>query len=285
MKDLNEIKAGAEGAVAVVKSNWKLYSRLGIAAVIILLIVFNAFQYRKIQNYKVNEKMSNQNLAAMSDSLKTERQKNGAMQTSIAGYVASEKDLKNLNKDLYDEVKAQQGKVVSLNKAVIQLKQDTAMLRAHIDYLNSVYGKPVPIDSNTFSVPWTLAYKYDTLNWDRFQGQTTVRVVKKKPLELTHVKTEMLNRTSQISLVWGQKIEDKSLRVFVQSPYPGFTVEQLSGVLIDPNTNPYIKKLMKKKHWFTGLGLGVGATGGFNVGTGGYGLVIGPTLTYNIYQW
>lgn len=280
-----QIREAAFDVVTKVKTNWKLYGRIALAVVVILLIVFNAFQYSKIQTLKIEAKMSSQNLLAMADSLKTEKQKNGAMQTSIAGFVASEKDLKTLNRDLYDEVHAQQGKVVSLSKALIQLKQDTAMLRSHIDYLNSVIGRPVPIDSNTFSVPWTLAYKYDTLNWDKFEGQTIVKVTKKTPLELTHINTKMLNRTSQISLVWGQKVEDKSLRVFIQSTYPGFTVEQLSGVLIDPNTNPYIKKLIKKKHWFTGFGIGLGVTGGFNITQGGYGFVVGPSFTYNIFQW
>ena len=227
MKDLNEIKAGAENAVAVVKSNWKLYGRIAIAIIIILLIVYNAFQYRKIQNLKLDANKSKQNELAMADSLKQERQKNGVMQTSIAGYVASEKELKNLNTDLYNEVKAQQGKVVSLNKALIQLRQDTAMLHSHIDYLNSIIGKPVKVDSNTYLLPWTLAYKYDSLNWDRFEGRTYVRVLNKTPIEVTHVNTEMLKRTSQINIVWGQKIEDKALRVFVQSTYPGFTVDQI----------------------------------------------------------
>ena len=42
---------------------------------------------------------------------------------------------------------------------------------------------------------------------------------------------------------------------------------------------------MKKKHWFTGFGVGIGATAGFNITQGGYGFVVGPTISYNIFQW
>jgi hypothetical protein len=86
-------------------------------------------------------------------------------------------------------------------------------------------------------------------------------------------------------LTWGQKVEDKNIRVFIQSKYPGFSVTQLQGVLIDPSTIPYYKNLMKKKHWFQGFTIGLGAAGGFNVTGGGYGFVIGPTASWNIYTW
>ena len=95
----------------------------------------------------------------------------------------------------------------------------------------------------------------------------------------------MINRLTQIDLTWGQKVEKDKLRIFIQSSYPGFTVAQMQGVLIDPNSNPFIKSLMKKKHWFTGFSVGLGATGGFNITTGSYGLVIGPSIIWNIYSF
>jgi len=266
--------------------NWSfLKSKLFLALVIIALIAYSAFQYRKIQNFKQEIFINNQNQIALIDSLKIEKQKNGEIQTSIASYIASEKNLKDINKDLYNRVHAQEGKVLSLSHAILQLSQDSAQLRRALKEKDKLIEALLQIDSNIFAANWTLPYHYDSTNYDIFKGRTYIKVICKDPLELMHFDTELLNRTTQIDLTFGQKVEDKQLRIFVQSSYPGFTVKSLEGVLIDPNTNPYIKKLMKKKHWFSGFGLGVGATGGFNVTSGGYGLVIGPSIMYNIYQW
>ena len=141
------------------------------------------------------------------------------------------------------------------------------------------------IDENTYAAPWSLTYRYDSVNFDVFTGRTYIQIGNKDPLELLHVDTELTNRLTQIDLVWGQKVENKALRVFIQSGYPGFTVAQMQGVLIDPNTNPYIKSLLKKKHWFTGFSVGIGASGGFNITDGKYGLVVGPTIMWKIYDF
>jgi len=42
---------------------------------------------------------------------------------------------------------------------------------------------------------------------------------------------------------------------------------------------------MKKKHWFQGFSIGLGAAAGFNLTGGGYGFVIGPTASWNIYTF
>ena len=59
----------------------------------------------------------------------------------------------------------------------------------------------------------------------------------------------------------------------------------MSGVLIDPNTNPLFKKLMQKRHWFNGWNLGLGITPGWNVMDAKFGIVIGPSITWSIYNW
>ena len=141
------------------------------------------------------------------------------------------------------------------------------------------------IDSNTYAAPWSLTYKYDSANFDIFTGKTYIGILNKDPLELSHINTELTQRLTQIDLTWGQKVEDKRLRVFIQSNYPGFTINQMEGVLIDPSTNPFIKEITKKKHWFTGLSIGIGATGGYNITNGKYGLVVGPSLVYNIFSF
>lgn len=272
------------------KIDWKkiwsfIKSKIFIAIIIIGLIALSAYQCSRIQELKRQGDISDQNELALNDSIKYEKLKNGELKASIAIFIASEKELKELNKALYDKVKAQEGRIIDLNTAVIQLKQDSATLRKYLVEKDKVIERLKKIDENTYAAPWSLTYRYDSLNFDVFTGRTYIQVGNKDPLELLHVDTELIKRLTQIDLTWGHAVVDKQYRVFIQSAYPGFTVAQMQGVLIDPNTNPDIQKLLKKKHWFTGFSVGVGTTGGFNVTTGGYGLVIGPSIIWNIYTF
>jgi len=66
--------------------------------------------------------------------------------------------------------------VIALNNAIISLVQDTTELRAHIDELETIIGELIKVDSNTFVAPWTLAYKWDDKNSDKFEGRTTKKL-------------------------------------------------------------------------------------------------------------
>jgi len=254
-------------------------------ATILLLLMISAYQCKRINDLKNKQVISNQNITALNDSIKYEKTKNGSIQASIASFIATEKELKDLNKNLADQVKEQSGTIVSLNESLVKLSQDTDVLRKYLVEKESKIEELLKIDDHTYAAPWILTYRYDSLDYDIFEGKTYIGVTNKDPLELVHANTELTKRTTQIDLIWGQKVENDKLRVFIQSKYPGFTVAQLSGVLIDPSSDPFFKDLYKKKHWFSGFSVGIGATGGFNVTSGGYGLVIGPTLSWNIYNW
>jgi len=250
-----------------------------LVIVIVTLFIFTVSECNRKNALKNQTIKDKQNISALNDTLKTEKKRNGELQTSISGFVSTEKELKALNADLYNQVKAQKGDVLSLSNAIIQLKQDTTQLRKYLNKALSENGHTIPIGDNKYLLPWTLRYDYDKDNFDLFKGKTLVNS------SFDHLGTELLSRTTQISLSWGQTIEDNKLRVFVESKYPGFTVESLKGVLIDPNESPYISKLMKKKHWFNGWNIGLGVTPGYNLGTGGYSLVIGPTFSWSIYNF
>lgn len=250
---------------------------LAIAIVALFLLFLNECNKSKFLKQQIFK--DKQNISALNDTLLTVKLKNGEFQTSINGFIATEKELKSLNVDLYNQVKIQKGDVLSLSTAILKLRQDTVELRKYLNKLLSQSNQTIPIGNNQYLLPWKLRYDYDKDNFDLFTGKTIINS------DFKQLGTEMLSRTTQIKLSWGQKIENNKLRIFVESKYPGFTVESLSGVLIDPNESPYIRKLMKKKHWFTGWNVGIGVTPGFNLGTGGYSLVIGPTFSWNIYNF
>jgi hypothetical protein len=254
----------------------------------ILVVCLALFIIQTCQNnfdLKNENKRHEKNEIALIDTIKNEKLKNGAAQVTISGLVASKEELQYLNKGLFDEVELQKGKVISINRTVISLTQTIEMLNKYIDSLNSSAGAPIILNDSTYILPWKLAYKYDSTNFDIFKGETKVGIDLKtktlKPINLSDISllnngSRLIERTTQIDLTFGQKYEGKQLRVFVNSKYPGFSAKSLEGVLINPPD---------KQHWFNGWSVGIGATAGFNLGTGGYGLVVGPTFSYNIYNW
>jgi len=289
--------------MSTLKSIWKvLNSTVFLYVMIIILIIWLSKSCGELREERRSNIIDNQNIIALNDSIKREKLKNGNNQVTIAGHISSINDLKKLNRDLYDEIKQQHGKVISLNKIIFQLRQDTFDLRKHINYLESIMGKPVKMNDSTYSMSWILKYDWDSTNFDVYKGNTYVGL-KIKPgfiwkdgltnsdilnnaFLLQHQKTEMIDRVSQMELVFGQKIEKDQLRIFVNTKYPGFTASSLEGVLIDPNTNPYIKKLMKKKQWFPNTwAVGFGASVGYNIFNAQPYIGVGMHLTYNIFQW
>jgi len=268
------------------KQIWEfIKGKVFIALIIIALIIMNAMQCSRIKELKRQQEISDQNNIALNDSIKYEKQKNGDLQASIAIYIASEKELKDLNRNLYNKIKEQDGRIISLGEAIIQLKQDSATLARYLVEKEKLIKDLKKIDENTYAAPWQLTYRYDSTNFDIFTGRTYIGVSLKDSLRLFHLDTELIKRLTQIDLTWGQKVEKGQYRVFLQSGYPGFTAAQLQGVLIDPNTNPDIRRLIKEKKWFNGFNVGIGVTGGFNITTGKYGLVVGPTISYSIYNF
>lgn len=272
------------------KINWlKIWqfikSRVFTIMIIIVLILFSVMQCSQINELKRQRTIHDQNDIAMKDSLRFEKKKNGELEVSIAGYLASVKDLKTINEDLWKRINTHQGEVLSLNRVIVQLRQDSTQLTKFLNAKDKKIEELLKIDDKTYVAGWTLPFKYDSTNFDVFSGRTYIGITNKDPFELSHLDTELINRLSQIDLTWGQEVIKGQLRVFVTSAYPGFTVKSMEGVLIDPNTNPYIRNLMKKKHWFTGFGVGPEVTMGYNVATNQMGLVLGVGLHYNIYQW
>ncbi len=241
-----------------------LYITIGIA------LFFFVNTCSKNTDLKKNIKRQSNNILALNDTITIERTKTGDLQVSVDGYVASEKELKSLNKDLYIDVKNQKGKVITLNNIVIELKQDTSELRK---YIRNLKDKVVQVNDSTYDLRWVLYYDYDSINFDRFRGNTRVNLRNNKVIRS---KTELRRRDSRINLTYGQKWEDDRVRVFAQSSYPGFTAASLEGVYVD---------FPKKRHWFQGFGIGPNFTMGYDFLHNQPAIIIGVGIQYNVYHW
>lgn len=260
--------------------NSKIFGYI-LIAVILIFFVGTCGRMSKI---KEDGKRKDQNISALTDSINTVTLKNGEIQSSRDAYMADYKELKEYNVDLAFELKSQRGKVVTLNRIVFQLRQDTADLQAYINELLTKYKTPERVNDSTWNVDWQLAYTYDSTNYDIFNGRTQIGIRAPqnylKDINLLHNRTQLLNRNSQISLTWGQKWEDtgknKKLRVYAQTAHPAFQTQLLEGTYVD---------YPKKRHWFTGFGVGPALNLGYDFLNNQPVIVVGVGIHYSIYQW
>ncbi len=260
---------------------WKFINSKIFGYIIIgVIALFFVDTCGRVSNLKEESKIKNQNISALTAKVQTVTLKNGEIQSSRDAYMATAKELREYNSVLSNEVKAQKGKVVTLNRIVFQLRQDTTDLRAYINELLSRFETPAKINDSTWNVDWTLAYTYDSTNYDIFTGRTQVGLRGPenyfKDITLTHNKTLMLNRNSQISLTWGQKYEGKRLKVFAQTAHPSFKTQLLEGTYVDYS---------QKSHWLTGFGVGPQLGIGYDFLNNQPAIVVGVGIHYSIYSW
>jgi len=271
--------------------------------IVIILILFLLKTCGNNSNLKREKQIDEQNLAAKTDSLRIEKTKSGGLEVSIAGYVSSLDNLQKLDSGLHADILEEKGQVLSLNVLNAKLIQDKKKLQESYDSLKSVMGKPIKINDSTYVFPWTIVETYDANNsatyigWTKvgvnikpdyvFNSNTSISDVLKKGLLIDHKGSRLDSVSTQIEITFGQKVEDKQLRVFAVTKFPGFSPEQLKGTLVDPNTIPYLKGLMTehKVKFPNTWTVGVGPSLGYNLITGKPYLGLGVNLNYNLYQF
>jgi len=263
----------------------------------LILVIFIAQTCSNLSKAKQDAANAHQNIIALKDTLHKEKLKTGELQFSIAGYVSTIDDLKNLNKGLYEEVEKQKGTVINLNRLTILLQQDKYDLEKYIDSLKLIISQPIKINDTTYIIPWNLPFTYDSTNFDIWTGQTKIGLTMSKTapriftlnsniselpkfdfsqIAVTNLGTEMISRKTQIELVYGQKYVGKKLVVFANSKYPGFSIVNMEGWTVPEPP---------KKHWFTGFSVNFGIMPTYDFVNAKPTIVFGPSFGYTIYQW
>jgi hypothetical protein len=79
-----------------------------------------------------------------------------------------------------------------------------------------------------------------------------------------------------MTLTWGQKYEKGRVHVFAWTSHPAFQATLLEGTYVD---------YPKKKHWFTGFGIGPNLSLGYDFINNRPAFIFGIGIQYNIYQW
>ena len=194
--------------------------------------------------------ISNQNLEALKDTLRVEKNKSDEDTYVIKTLLTDKETLEKLNKDLEKELDKQKGKVVYVNRTVTKVKVDTQYVSTYL----STYG------NNLFSLDW----KYDSIfspdNYRKFSGNSffTVDTINKK---IVPGNTRINNDEIGFSLISGIREKDGFLEIFVTPKYPGMKVTKIEGAIVDPQKSDVLKKMFPNKRFTIGpyFGVGIGA--------------------------
>jgi hypothetical protein len=245
---------------------------------IIILSLFLLKQCNSTSDAKREQLITEQNIFALKDTVRAVKNKANELQYQKGILIATNGNLKDLNKDLAAEVDKQKGKVIFLQTVVADLKNKP----------------PKFIPTEVYIYPdgrRSLKWNYDTIfspgNSRKLAGESffvvdsTSHVFKVIPL-YTDINKDAMSIKFTTGITKNTK-EDR-YEIFVKSDYPGFSVAQIDGAFI-PTKDPIFGAPPKPKRY--GVGVNVGGNVSYNPFTKqpyvGIGIQVG--LQYNFKQF
>ena len=252
--------------------NSRIFGYIVIAVVLIILISM----CNRNKTLREESNIKDQNISALHDSVNEVILKNGKLEASVASYIGTAKTLRQYNRELAKEVENQKGKVLTLNRIVFRLHNDSAALASMVEELEKKLNAPIQLNDSTWDMGWTVSYKtIGTISGHSIVG---IRADKSwlKDIKLFNRDIVISDINIPVSITWGQKWVDGKLKVYAQTSYPGFDTKLLEGTYVD---------LPKEKHWFNGFGVGPNFSVGYDFLNNKPSVIIGIGIHYNIYRW
>lgn len=205
--------------------NHPTFILLIICAILIFLLVGQCSSIRKLKN------SNNSMINYYTDSLRTERTKNGKLEYDKSILIASVDDLKKINKDLYDELQEEKGKVKVIIKEVVKIVHDTIYLH------DTIYS----LGNDDYRIVWNYEeyFTKDKLNYQKLSGNSVIHCKVPPPISKG---TTITKNEIGMSIVTGIKENKGKMEIFVRSDYPGFTVTKLEGADVTNMLKPKVKK-------------------------------------------
>jgi len=265
----------------ILKKIWKFVNSKVFGYIVIFIVAIMLIGMCN-RNSDLKEQMGvqDQNISAKSDTIKTVLKKNGDLYVQIDGYIADATHLGEYSEKLAKQLKAQTGKVITLNNVVFRLRNDSTSLANRIIELEKKLNEPIQLNDSTWDIGWSAGYKgIGTVAGHSIVG---VRADKKwlSDISLTNEDIIISLIDIPVSMTWGQKWEgkgkDKKLKIYAETNYPGFDAKLLEGTYAD---------LPKENHWFTGFGIGPTFNVGYDFLHNQPAIILGVGIHYNIYQW
>lgn len=190
-----------------------------ITALAIVFAGVNLIQWNQKDTLKKQLVVAEQNLDAATDTLRVTRDRNGKIEYDKLSFLTSSiNDLQKLNANLYDEVKATQGKVNTIIKAGVTIVHDTV---------------PLIVNSNVRDGVVTSNFNFDTTyspgNYRKVSGFTTYNL--KTDTSGGLLTSDIIAFTASTGI---RELNGKR-EIFLKPDYPGLVVTHLEGAQIDDN--------------------------------------------------
>jgi hypothetical protein len=228
MKKLNLKQWWSKNKIGVIFTGLLLISFITIG------ILINIIRTDKA-DAKAAKKQHDQNVAALTDSLRVTKDKLGREEFNKTAFVAALEDLKKMNLDLYNEVKAIKGQVKSIAKVTAEIAGDTSLNIA-------TTKEPVILKSGdtAYNYNWRGDTTYSPGNYRRLAGTTFT--------SKEYNQTKLTEDRIGFKLVTGvkQNPQTKQYEIFAKTDYPGLEITGLEGAVLDPSlfSKPKRKKLI-----------------------------------------
>jgi hypothetical protein len=246
--------------------NLKLTEILSIGFVVFLLLFLQ--QCNRNERLKIDLQLADQNRLALTDSVRTIKNRWGEEISLKSVMVANGKELRDMNSDLAQEIKRISGDVTYLQRMVGRIKSDTIEIDNVItEYPNGIRRLSWQFDTTYNENNGRSLAGYSEFSIDSLDGRILDRG--------TVITTDEI----KLKLITGLTELDDSYQIFVKTDYPGLRFDQLDGSIIDKKK--FVGSL-NESSWVIGPYIGIGA--GINTKS----REIGPTIsggigiTYNL---
>ena len=238
---------------------------LAAAMILLLIMQFQTCNNNKQlkQEVKRSQQIAEQNAAALNEtSVRMEQNHAKEMESVRLAFVAKTNDLKNLNKDLYEESKKEIGELKAIIKGQVTASSQPLTISNQLEqYSPTSFG---------------LKFMHTTDRWD-IRGVSRFNLINNV---LYPDSTHIAQNSVKIDLVLGFKEHNDKYEIFARSPNPDVVINKLDGVLFIAK-KPDITCPPQKPQKSLGLGFHLG----YGFSSKGIGPVVGIGLNYNLIKF
>lgn len=246
---------------------------------LLIAVVVLIFCLRSCGPSKGELNTMNQNLFALNDTLRSYKTKTGQLIYEKGALIADKSSLEKYNKALSDEIKNLKDHPVVVIKPEIRIVEVPKYIPVYIkDSTKNEDG------SITRSLEWAYDTTYSEGNFRKLKGDFRATVDSNLNLSTTpmHINRDEFGMSLTTGLTENKK---GLLEIFVTSKYPGFSVTNLDGALIDPAKSKVLKKYFPPKRWAVGVFAGYGICYDPTNLQISRGIQLGVGIQYNLFQW
>jgi hypothetical protein len=234
--------------------------------VIVVLALLYLKQCNRSSNLNSDLKIANMNQLVLNDSITTYKDKAGDLTYQKGILIASEKELKDLNKELYNEVKDLKGNPKIVIQERIRIKEVPFAVPTYITQYPDGYT----------GLNWRRDTTYSAGNYQYLSGETKFIY---DSLGIRNPTTFINTNEIGISFITGIKEGKDHYEIFIKSDYPGFTVTDIQGSILD-------KKMVTTNESSVVFGPSIGYGVVFNPsGNISHGVTVGVTATFNLNKY